>query len=241
MLAAIQQKQTKLKTVETKEFKGIGQDEIDVGEWYAANIETWYQHIEPCTFHTTFLSMSPEEGLLLLRANKAFLDKTKNTDEDLKSLELLEEKLDVEMKKIDKGCFVKLSCRSPKDATVLAPEMLQGFHDAVKKKLDNGKNVTENERLIELFTSHIQLLHSYTAKDALKWFIHSTRVTEDITMALEQKEEIFPIQVSHINDIIIIIIIIIIEKLIILSSSLLESGSVFLLGQNSEDSCTIMN
>lgn len=190
-LAALQEKQLQLKKVETKEYKGVDtNDEISPEDWYAANIEKWYEQIESCTFPTIFVPLSEEEGKTIVHANDSYLKQIELSEDDREAMGKLEEKVDEAMKQFSNGCFVKLSCRSPKDATVTAPEMLFNFREAIRKRHEAGEEITENIRVIELFTQHIQLLHSRTAKDAFRWFIRSTRVADDIKMALEHNESI---------------------------------------------------
>ena len=195
MLAALQAKKEKLAKTETKEFQGVhAAEEISAEDWYAANIEKWYEEIEECTFKTFFVAMTPEEGNVILQANKNYVNKNEPSASEQEALDKMEAKLDAELSKFSSGGFVKLSCRSPKDATALAPEMIARYRAAMIEHKANGDKIDDNLKVIELFTSHIQILRSETAKDALKWFIRSGRVEQDIEMGLEQKES-FPVKV----------------------------------------------
>lgn len=195
MLSAISSAKEKLKKTETKQFFGVNSpDEISSEDWFAANIENWYEQIKDFTFKTTIIDMTREQGLLLHRVYKSQKNNTELSHEDKESFQKLEDSLEVEISKFPNGSFVKLSCRSPKDATALAPEMIERYRSVLKKRAQEGKIIDDNAKLIELFTSHIQILCSKNAKEALRWFIKSVRVYQDIELAL--KEENFPVQVS---------------------------------------------
>lgn len=138
--------------------------------------------------------MTREEGQLLRELIANHLNQREATEEQTNGLNRLRERLQNEISKYPNGAFVKLSCRSPKDATATAPEMLKLFRENIEKLKENNVKVDENQRLIQLYSSHIKTLHSYTADDALKWFIRSCRIDQDIEFALQQKE--FDIQVQ---------------------------------------------
>lgn len=234
-IADLQGFKNKLKKTETKEFVGVNaSDEISSEDWYAANIEKWYEEIKDFTFPTTFITMTKEEGKLLLKANTSCEERIfELTKEDKEQLKKLEEKLDAEIKKFPNGAFVKLSCRSPKDATAVAPEMIERYRNAVKQRVNDGQQVDANIKLIELFTSHIQLLCSHNAKEALKWFLSSIRVYQDIEMAL--KEDEFPVQVSIVFNSFFF------STKLVFFSLLFVNGLIFLLVMNLEDLFMIEN
>ena len=138
--------------------------------------------------------MTREEGQLLRDLIANHFNQREATEEQTRELNKLKERLETEISKYPNGVFVKLSCRSPKDATATAPEMLQLFRENIQKLRENNINVDENQKLIQLYSSHIKTLHSRNSDEALKWFIRSGRIDQDIEFALKQPE--FDIQVN---------------------------------------------
>jgi hypothetical protein len=140
------------------------------------------------------MALTKEQGLLLKRAHASYTSKTDLSEADQQALNALKQELDSHIKAFSNGAFVKLSCRSPKDATVTAPEMVEMYRAALQARREQNLPIDNNRKLIELFTSHIRLLASHNADEALRWFIRSGRVCQDVDLALEQPEP-FPIQI----------------------------------------------
>ena len=82
------------------------------------------------------------------------MNKNEPSVSEHEALDKMESKLDAEF---SSGGLVKLSCRSPKDATVLAPEMIARYRAAMQEHKANGDKIDDNNlKVIELITSHIQ-------------------------------------------------------------------------------------
>mmetsp|Transcript_7597 Transcript_7597/g.10480 ORF Transcript_7597/g.10480 Transcript_7597/m.10480 type:complete len:336 (+) Transcript_7597:34-1041(+) len=161
-------------------------DEINIEEWYAANIENWYQDIAEFTFKTVFIPLTKHEANAL--CNIWEINNTKNTDKsqmDTNTLKELETKIDEALKGFPKGAFAKLSCRSPKDATVNSPEMKQIYLDLVQKE---GQPVDENTRLKFLYLAHLRALKVSSGHEAVNLFAKSGRIYQDLQLALSNPQ-----------------------------------------------------
>ena len=122
-----------------------------------------------------------------------------NSDTRRKVLETLEIDVNREMKELsccnDEGCFIKLSCRSPKDAFAVCAKMKELFNDKIEKIVMEKKGVlaTPNERLIAVNESFIQSMKVKDFAEEYTYFTKSARVLEDLLLFLKydkkQREE----------------------------------------------------
>jgi len=84
------------------------------------------------------------------------------------------------MDRFPAGCFVKLSSRSAKDATVASERTIQIF----KEILAGIPNPTMNDRLIAINRAHILAQCHSNAKNVLDMFVQSERINSDLELAL---------------------------------------------------------
>ena len=138
------------------------------------DLDVWYEKLEKHTFATRMIPISVELARRMVAAIKKRTGLEKNDVHP--ELEELEKVI------VSFGCaFVKLSSRSPKDATVAGERTRAAFERefaACEEKDDNAKFICLNR-------AHISALSVTCAKDALDLLLASERILDDLELALE--------------------------------------------------------
>jgi len=197
---ALQEAKAKQKKVQVSdhETKLVKDDKINIEEWYCANMENWYGPVSAYTFATDFISLTEKDGETIIAAYDTHMNNTKPSENQIKLLEDLENKIDVAVKKSESS-FVKLSCRSPKDVTATSKETVDYYRSLLKEQKELGKPVDDNFKIISLFQAHLSMLRVTSGKQALDLLVKSARIYEDIKMELEdlkkREDKQFKIQV----------------------------------------------
>ncbi|EFC36856.1 predicted protein [Naegleria gruberi] len=183
-------------------------------KWFETNMDVWYDAIVDLTFRTRMISLSEEQIMAIILDNEYFngecnqevletsgidIVSSLNSDTRRTVLETLEIDVNREMKELsccnDEGCFIKLSCRSPKDAFAVCAKMKELFNDKIEKIVMEKKGVlaTPNERLIAVNESFIQSMKVKDFAEEYTYFTKSARVLEDLLLFLKydkkQREE----------------------------------------------------
>ncbi|KAL6050059.1 Cell division cycle protein 123 [Balamuthia mandrillaris] len=178
----------------------------------AVNLENWYSQLQQYTFETAFLNLSLEEARSILavhKCNKSHQPQQQEQDaeaaEQQSVLASLSQRIDEALKPFvveegaGGGAFVRLSSRSPKDATIAGEKTMQLFEEELermeereqKEEGQSGINVREDEnsRLVALLVASTKVMMVRTGDEALKLFITSERSYEDLVLALEFPEK----------------------------------------------------
>jgi len=152
-------------------------DTVKIEEWYAANIENWYEDIKDFTFKTTFITLTTDE------ANAICNHFENNTSDSVTAtLNSLQNKISQGLIPFaSTGAFVKLSCRSPKDVTATSTKMKK-YYDT---KIQSYPVPTDNDIMCTLCEAHIKVLKVGSAKEAMDLFLQSARIYEDLKLGLQ--------------------------------------------------------
>jgi len=181
----------------------VQEDSIQTDIWFSTNMELWYNCIADYTFPTVFTPLTPEISKAICNSFKLYtekksFDRTLLSSEDQNYISALENSIAESIKQLgctETGVFVKLSCRSPKDATVFG-EKMENYYFQSLKKYDQDK-IDDNIKLISLYEAHLHALKVNTAKEGLELFTQSDRICQDLTLAIEdfnKKKSDFNIQ-----------------------------------------------
>eukprot|EP01090_Pellita_catalonica_P000119 TRINITY_DN10087_c0_g1_i1.p1 TRINITY_DN10087_c0_g1~~TRINITY_DN10087_c0_g1_i1.p1 ORF type:complete len:365 (-),score=63.79 TRINITY_DN10087_c0_g1_i1:6-1100(-) len=167
---------------------------IDAEVWNETNMELWYYPVEEITFKTKFIPLD-------IATAQAFSDVIEFDGEKPQSAAQkklfanLERLIDSEIASLgSKGAFVKLSCRSPKDATVTSDKMQKIYQEGLAAKI----NHSENDKICGLYAAHLKALNVSSGKEAIDLFLKSSRIKTDLEIALKAAagdESKFEIQV----------------------------------------------
>jgi len=166
--------------------------EIDIASWYAANIENWYNDVKDYTFPSLFLPLSISEANAFCEIFAKNESTNLNSDnKNNKIFNEIAEKIDKGIKSFEnKAAFVKLSCRSPKDATVTSPEMQKIYKNLINQidREVTGDNLL-NLKVVALFQSHLEALQMVSGKQALELLLRSQRIYEDLKLGIKNYEQ----------------------------------------------------
>lgn len=137
---------------------------------------------------------------LTLNEGEALLAHSKHSSEKITGdqLDSAVQKLKEDLQKMiesigghEKGCFVKLSCRSPKDATAISTNTLKLYKGCLP--LFTSSNPTQsdaaNSRLCAMYYASLQAMKVYSAEEALELLLDSKRIAFDLKLDLQFPEE----------------------------------------------------
>jgi len=142
------------------------------------DLEMWYDKIKDLTYETKFLPISLQEGKAM---HHFYESKGTLSPSQPETLNQLEQKLQQAIEEYSKhGVFVKLSSRSPKDASVASQKTIKIFEELLEKSPNN-----DNAKLIAINRAHILALKMDSAKEILTTMLSSERVYEDLSLALD--------------------------------------------------------
>jgi len=159
--------------------------DVNIDEWYAANIENWIGDVEDWTFPTRFVPVTPDLAEVLM---EMFEKGGESLDDNHKMnlLSTLIDQIDQKIQELDAsdGLFVKLSCRSPKDVTVDSEKMRQIYQETI----GNIEIPSDNDVVIALYSSHIKALKVNCGREAIDMFVKSERIFSDLQLALQNRD-----------------------------------------------------
>ncbi len=167
--------------------------------FFSTGLDQWYQDLEDVTIPTTFLTLTPNEARDIVACwNQYYCHKSSHDpipDEDEitipPSLNKLADRISDVISSFSPqdGVFVKLSTRSPKDSHI-------AFSKAVKAYKALPTPLSGNEKLISFGGISLDSLHVTNGLEAIKLFVSSDRVGEDLEYALEPGDQDFDTRVS---------------------------------------------
>eukprot|EP01125_Pyxidicula_operculata_P011479 TRINITY_DN375_c1_g1_i1.p2 TRINITY_DN375_c1_g1~~TRINITY_DN375_c1_g1_i1.p2 ORF type:complete len:344 (-),score=70.84 TRINITY_DN375_c1_g1_i1:71-1102(-) len=189
----------KLKKVQTAEkktdIKEIIQREKELNRrLQEADLLFWYESIKEFTYPSYFVDFTPEEARAMVEYKSKKGDRSIESFSELVSLESkIQTVLDQIVSENEKPeVFVKLSSRSPKDATNRKDkksELLVTYLKDMKQK--NGA-ITKDEIIDCIYQAHIDALKLSTPREVIETLLSSDRVMNDeIPLALEHCKNVW--------------------------------------------------
>lgn len=167
--------------------------------FFSTGLDRWYASLKDKTFRSEIVSLSPSEAKVIVACWKRdFQHRDSNVSlpdesqvEIPAALKALADRLSsaITMLSPDKGAFVKLSTRSPKDSHIAFARARQAYESQAAQTTSECEDV--NDKLIRLAQVVINSLRVMTGEDAVKLLLSSDRVGEDLEYALEKGDEDF--------------------------------------------------
>ncbi|KAL6066399.1 hypothetical protein QOT17_009587 [Balamuthia mandrillaris] len=180
-----------------------GDEEVNVEQWNSANIERWYEPIKDFTFKTVFLPLKQDSAAALSRAclvrlsggtEQQVLEHAQD-GELLEELERVLEEAIRPFREAGNAAFVKLSSRSPKDATVASGKTDALYQEIIERFQQEGRVIDDNAKVCALYEAHLSALKVFSGKEALELLSSSGRIQQDIQLLLDTKHNDFDLQV----------------------------------------------
>eukprot|EP01117_Protostelium_nocturnum_P014823 TRINITY_DN5682_c0_g1_i1.p1 TRINITY_DN5682_c0_g1~~TRINITY_DN5682_c0_g1_i1.p1 ORF type:complete len:514 (+),score=167.70 TRINITY_DN5682_c0_g1_i1:126-1667(+) len=171
-------------TENAKEAQGllsIGSEHKLRSENLPFDIDVWYPSLESVTFSTEFFPLTRTEAQSVLAyQDTRYRGKKRLTTRDVRNLNALEERLDVEIKRhFPEGAFMRLCGRSPKDGDPYDRQSLRDSYDRELGKLvDSGEELNANTKLRAV--ARVSWLGVSNGKDAMSLLLTSERVFADL-------------------------------------------------------------
>jgi hypothetical protein len=191
LLNEIQNKKNKLQTTETKESAikletASDQDELQqyIKRVREVDIDAWYDALESVTYDTKFLPISKEEAHAFMEAFTCHKHSKELQEPHHTTLKQIEKRLDGVLGQWKgNGAFVKISSRSPKDASIASARTIDLFNKysfvhfccLCLCRFLEGTEKDDNSKLIAINRAHILALKSMSGSEAVKLLSVSER------------------------------------------------------------------
>ena len=166
--------------------------------FFSTGLDRWYASLKDKTFRSEMVELSPSEARAIVSCwEKGFKHKDSNAPlPDESQIEIpavlkgLADRLSSSISSLspEKGAFIKLSTRSPKDSHIAFANARREYESLLSSK---GENVPVNDKLIHLAEVVIESLRVRTGEYAIKLLLSSDRVGEDLEYALEKGDDDF--------------------------------------------------
>lgn len=142
-----------------------------------ADNNVWYGVFSDITFHTTFAPFTKDQGRAFIsHYRQRYCSGDVPSEEAVQVIKSLEKNIDTMMIDTDdRGAFIRLNTRSPKDAIALNRE----------KFLAQTENYSTHEKLKLFFDLSMSSLRVYSGKEAVELLLSSERVFVDVLQALD--------------------------------------------------------
>ena len=146
-----------------------------------ADNDVWYDTFADITFDTHFSPLSKDQGRAYLSHYRhRYCRGSPPTTEEVIALQSLENVIDTLMSNVDnRGAFVRLNSRSPKDAIALDKSLF----------LDYSSHLSLNEKLQLYFDLGMKSLCVHSGKQAVELLLSSERIFVDIFQAFDADEQ----------------------------------------------------
>lgn len=166
--------------------------------FFSTGLDKWYASLECNTFKTEFVEIGVNEAKVIVEHwSKHFKDRSSDDGDPSNDiikcspdLSALQQRIDDAIIKLgskEKGVFVKLSTRSPKDSHVAFAKAKKIY----QSKLLHTSDPSPNNKLILLQEAVIESLNVKSGAEAVQLFISSTRVGEDLEYGLVGSDDLF--------------------------------------------------
>jgi len=172
------------------------EEEQVIANHFSVNMDRWVESLmdKGLTITTHSIPLSVVDGQALLAKNKTS-EITPEPEHD-QILEDIAQRLQSLIDKVDgtsKGCFVKLSCRSPKDTTLSGDRFqreLNTLQEQEREELHNysTRELILNKKMEWLYRAHTLAMRVHSAQEALDLILQSRRIYWDLTYDLKNPE-----------------------------------------------------
>lgn len=163
-----------------------------------ADLDAWYEELKEHTYRSVFLPLSVSEARAMMAVYDARMKGAEAPADALSLISELEGKVESSLKELNsEAVFVKLSSRSPKDATNRVSIKHQLIRDILEKEAltttegegEGEGKLSENAIVRGIFQAHISSFKVTSAKEVLETLLHSDRViTDELPLVLEHKD-----------------------------------------------------
>ena len=149
------------------------------------NIENWYHNLKKYTIKTSFLDLSKDEALILIKLYENKYNLNSLSSSGLHLFHSLENRIDSEITLISssKQAFVRLSTRSPKDSKKARDKRIQRY----KEEINNVEH-DDNKKTLVLLKSYLHGLRVTSGAEALEILCDSERVYDDLRDAIDNSD-----------------------------------------------------
>ena len=164
--------------------------------FFSTGLDRWYSSLKDKTFRSEIVELTPAEARVIVACwEKDFKHRDSNASlpdgsqiEVPAALKALADRLSSSIRALSpqKGAFIKLSTRSPKDSHIAFANARREYESH-----DLGVDVPINDKLIQLAQVVIESLRVRDGEYAVKLLLSSDRVGEDLEYALERGDEEF--------------------------------------------------
>eukprot|EP01117_Protostelium_nocturnum_P013769 TRINITY_DN5176_c0_g1_i1.p1 TRINITY_DN5176_c0_g1~~TRINITY_DN5176_c0_g1_i1.p1 ORF type:complete len:347 (-),score=88.53 TRINITY_DN5176_c0_g1_i1:44-1084(-) len=147
------------------------------------DLENWYDKLKDYTFQTKFLDISQEEAQCIIDSYddaRHFDNKISSNPSKQETLSNLKNRLDQVIQSFgkEKGAFVRLSTRSPKDVVLKLREKVEGI---LKKELEDLKAGDDlQKQIVALVRAAIKCMKVHSGEEALDFLCKSERSYQDL-------------------------------------------------------------
>ena len=167
--------------------------------FFSTGLDRWYASLKDKTFRSEVVELSPAEARAVVSCwEKDFKHRDSNASlPDESQIQLpaalkgLVERLSSSISALspEKGAFVKLSTRSPKDSHLAFAKARRQYESEIAAEA--AADIPINDKLIRLAKVVIDSLRVRNGVDAVRLLLSSDRVGEDLEYALERGDEEF--------------------------------------------------
>eukprot|EP00761_Pharyngomonas_kirbyi_P005720 gb/GECH01005725.1/.p1 GENE.gb/GECH01005725.1/~~gb/GECH01005725.1/.p1 ORF type:complete len:368 (+),score=101.81 gb/GECH01005725.1/:1-1104(+) len=170
--------------------------------YFSSNMENWLETFYDITFPTEMVILSRDEIQTIKHAyEELYKSQVKTTSSETnQKLDIIAGRLQCVIDKFNSNCedqergvFLKLSCRSPKDGIYNDPEFAPVYHQVLKRleKDGFGSSSSLNTKAMAVMRAFIEMMKTSDARKSLyNRFIRSSRVYVDMMWALESNVDI---------------------------------------------------
>eukprot|EP01126_Amoeba_proteus_P043702 TRINITY_DN4812_c0_g1_i3.p1 TRINITY_DN4812_c0_g1~~TRINITY_DN4812_c0_g1_i3.p1 ORF type:complete len:318 (-),score=68.89 TRINITY_DN4812_c0_g1_i3:524-1477(-) len=186
LLQSVQVRETSWSTSSTLEQLKINKERAD-----ANNVDKWYDSLKEVLIPSHLLPLSLDQAKALVRVYESKnMNKPSLTVQELESLDVLAKTIEEHTLKwradvLQRGFFVRLNTRSPKDSLILEPLMFEAIKKDCDKHEQEGGKVDDNTILRFCYVNFVKKMIVYSGKQAVDLLGKSHRIWQDISAAIE--------------------------------------------------------
>ena len=168
--------------------------------FFSTGLDRWYDSLKDKTFRSEIVELSPSEARAIVACwERDYKHRDSNASlPDESHIEIpaalsgLAKRLSFSISSLspERGAFIKLSTRSPKDSHIAFARARRDYESQILSRSESD-NININDKLIHLAQVVIESLRVTTGDYAVKLLLSSDRVGEDLEYALERGDEDF--------------------------------------------------
>jgi len=201
-LTELQARKAKLAKTETRETtlnpaQVLAQMKENKLKAEGTNVEKWFHNLKDQLIPSHLFPLSLEAAKALVASYEhTFMGKPDLTRDQQNALDSLAALIESEAEKwspglTQKGFFVRLSTRSPKDALIFHPKMFAAIKADCDQLRGEGKLVTENDILRFCYIHFVKKMVVYSGKEAVSLLATSHRIWQDINASIDSMIDTF--------------------------------------------------